>query len=119
MLNENHKIIEISLKDNYGDEGVISVVILKENNKEIVIDDFIMSCRVFGRYVEEIILSSLPSLFGENKSKFTIKLAYNSNGKNIKSSEFIKKFTDKNGLLISDDFNKDIAESTVVNFDVS
>ncbi len=49
------------LKDRYGDMGLISVVILEQN--EIV--SWVMSCRAFGRGIEQRILSHLKSMIPE------------------------------------------------------
>lgn len=42
----------LKLTDRFGDNGLISVVILKQQSPELVIDSWLMSCRVLGRGVE-------------------------------------------------------------------
>lgn len=55
---ENYSIISISLKDRFGDYGLISVLILKrENTDTFFIDSWIMSCRVLKRGVEALALN--------------------------------------------------------------
>ena len=45
--NKNHFIFLVSLKDKYGDHGIIALVNLFKFNKEyIFIDNFLMSCRI-------------------------------------------------------------------------
>ena len=42
----------IQLSDLYGDHGIVGLIILKKlNNSSIFIDTFLISCRVFGRYL--------------------------------------------------------------------
>ena len=49
-----------SLKDNYGDHGLVGLICLKEINKEyLFIDTFLMSCRAMGRYLEAWMLSKI------------------------------------------------------------
>jgi len=49
-----------SLKDKFGDNGLIAVVILKKvNDDEYVIDTWCMSCRVLSRGMEEFICQNL------------------------------------------------------------
>jgi FkbH-like protein len=45
------------LEDRFGDNGIISVVIIKKGEKSWYLDTFLMSCRVIGRTVETAILS--------------------------------------------------------------
>ena len=43
----------VELKDMYGDHGIVGLIILKKIDKKIIfIDTFLISCRVFGRYLE-------------------------------------------------------------------
>ena len=41
-----------SLKDNYGDHGLVGLICLKINKEYLFIDTFLMSCRAKGRYLE-------------------------------------------------------------------
>lgn len=50
-----------SLKDKFGDSGLISVVILKKLQKELFIDTWVMSCRVLKRGMEDFIVNELAS----------------------------------------------------------
>ena len=47
--------------DKYGDSGLISVLILRREGEDIAIDTFLMSCRVMGRRLEEVILNELAA----------------------------------------------------------
>lgn len=116
MLKNNYKIIEISLKDNYGDEGVISILILNIKNKVITVYDFIMSCRVFGRYIEEIILLCIYKVLDIKSKEFPVQIIFQDNGRNKKSYQFFSRVTDKNKFLLLENLNKDIIKSTEINF---
>jgi FkbH-like protein len=48
-----------SLKDRFGDNGLISVVLLNGQGEDAVIDTWVMSCRVLGRGMEEFITNEL------------------------------------------------------------
>ncbi len=45
------------LEDRFGDNGIISVAIIKKHNESWYLDTFLMSCRVIGRTVETAILA--------------------------------------------------------------
>ena len=48
-----------SLKDRFGDNGLISVVLLQARGEDAVIDTWVMSCRVLGRGMEEFIANEM------------------------------------------------------------
>ena len=52
------------LKDRFGDHGLISVAIAKKSGSELVVDTWLMSCRVLKRQVEEEVLNELVRLAG-------------------------------------------------------
>jgi FkbH-like protein len=49
-------VIYLSLKDRFGDSGIVGACILKYNNDEALIDTLLLSCRVLGRGVEDVFL---------------------------------------------------------------
>jgi FkbH-like protein len=52
--------LQVRLVDRFGDNGIIAVLIAKlEENRDAVIDTWLMSCRVLGRQVEEACLNIL------------------------------------------------------------
>lgn len=57
--NQNNSIYTVHSKDKYGDNGLVSVIILIDDNENIRIDTFLMSCRVMGRKIEEAIINEL------------------------------------------------------------
>ena len=52
-----HKTYQIRVTDHFGDNGVVSIVIVEPRREEWHIDTWLMSCRVLGRRVEEGVLS--------------------------------------------------------------
>lgn len=82
--------LAISLEDKFGDYGLISVLILKREEKSIFIDTWIMSCRVLKREVESLVLNKVVS-------------AAKSLGCNLIVGEYLP--TSKNGL-VKDHFEK-------------
>ncbi len=63
MADENMVTFQIRLTDKYGDNGMIAVVIAKPAPRpgELMIDTWLMSCRVLGRQVEQATLNLLVS----------------------------------------------------------
>ena len=59
----------ISLRDCFGDNGLISVVLAKVANGDMVIDTWLMSCRVLKRGVERFVLDTLCETARERNVK--------------------------------------------------
>jgi FkbH-like protein len=49
-------ILTLSVKDKFGDEGIVGVIILKKNENIGTIDSFLMSCRILGRNIEKVFI---------------------------------------------------------------
>jgi FkbH-like protein len=60
-IRESDKFIDLTftLKDKFGDNGLIAVVILEKRNKEMFIDTWLMSCRILRRGVENFVLNAI------------------------------------------------------------
>jgi FkbH-like protein len=57
MSRPDWQIYTCRLRDRFGDNGLIGVVIGQQKGEKFEIDTFLMSCRVIGRTVETAILS--------------------------------------------------------------
>jgi predicted enzyme involved in methoxymalonyl-ACP biosynthesis len=56
------------MKDIYGDHGLISLVCLKlKPEKILLLDTFLISCRILGRYSENWILNEILTIVKKNK----------------------------------------------------
>ncbi len=55
MKSDRYLTLQVRLADAFGDNGMVSVVICKKSAKEWFIDTWLMSCRVVGRRLEEVV----------------------------------------------------------------
>jgi len=55
----NYFTLQARLADRFGDNGMISVVICRERDRDLEIDSWIMSCRVLGRRIENALLREI------------------------------------------------------------
>lgn len=58
MAKDNHKLWAFRVSDRFGDSGLTGVVSLEHSEAGASIVDFVLSCRVMGRGVEEAMLST-------------------------------------------------------------
>ena len=75
----------ISAKDKYGTHGIISFIYGSISNTSINIDNWVLSCRVFNKYIENSIIYFISNLLSK---------------KNISKINTLLISTSKNGVLI-------------------
>ena len=68
--NKNYDLKMLSLKDDYGDHGLIAIYGINFQKDKFKIDLFAMSCRVLGRYLENWILNKIKDYAKIKKSRF-------------------------------------------------
>ena len=66
MDSNNYFSLTFTLKDKYGDYGLISEIILENKNDTLFIETWIMSCRVLKRNVENFVLNNIVQIGREN-----------------------------------------------------
>lgn len=70
IINMDAKIYVVYTEDKYGKQGMVGVIILKQEDKAITIDTFLMSCRVMGRQLENVILYELSEYYRNLAERF-------------------------------------------------
>ena len=92
-INKNKKniIFLISLKDIYGDHGIVGILIAKTiKKKSLFIDTLLLSCRVLGRNLETWVLKEFKKI--ANKSSFEdVYAEYIKTDRNIICSNYLPK----------------------------
>lgn len=66
-INPHNAIYVVYSGDKYGDNGLISVVIIIGDEQDVYIDTFLMSCRVMGRKLEDVIINELAGKYNGKK----------------------------------------------------
>lgn len=59
LEDERHQVYVANVSDRYGDSGLVSILLTKENKKMLTVENFLMSCRVMGRQIENSIIAAL------------------------------------------------------------
>jgi amino acid adenylation domain-containing protein/FkbH-like protein len=84
--NSLNRIIEV--KDRFGDYGIVGLVIGRHSHNSLVLETFLLSCRVLGRNVEDFILSELQNYCAANGLDF-ISVQFQPTAKNKPFREFL------------------------------
>ena len=91
LLSENNiKCYCTEVADRFGDYGLTGVIITKEVKDALVIDTFLLSCRVLGRNVEDVILKGLKQ-YCKEKGLNRLETKFYPTKKNKPFLEFIKR----------------------------
>lgn len=85
----------LRLKDRFGDSGIVGIAILRSRENECEIDTFLLSCRVIGRGVEDVLLKDCE-LLARKRGCGTLRGAYIPSSKNGQVEAF---FPDRGFLL--------------------
>ena len=88
LNNKEHDIYHGRLQDSFGDYGVIIFALIKKEKDIWYIKSLLMSCRVFGRGVEDVMFSFIIEQAKKEKVK-TIIISYKESEKNAPAKEFI------------------------------
>lgn len=85
-----HVIYHARLQDTFGDYGVILFALVEKQEKKWHIKSLLMSCRVFGRDVEEAFFATLL-MEAKAEGAETVMISHRETEKNLPALEFIKK----------------------------
>jgi FkbH-like protein len=84
--NKNYCLV-VRVKDKFGDHGNIGLVTCIIKNKKLIIDNFVLSCRILGRKIENFILKEIEN-FGKQKKIEKIIGIYRKSQKNSQCLNF-------------------------------
>jgi FkbH-like protein len=71
-FDEKYFTYAFSVKDNFGDAGLTGVIGLQETGQTLSLTDFVLSCRIIGRKVEETMLSIAVDLARKKGLKYVV-----------------------------------------------
>jgi FkbH-like protein len=98
-----------SLKDRYGDHGIVSFIYFFQlDKKTIFIDTFLMSCRILGRHFEAWLLNEIVKKAKERGSD-RILTEFVDSGKNSLAKDFLKNYGFKSANLKKDNIPKNLS----------
>ncbi len=105
LLNDKkNSCLTSEVSDRFGDYGLVGVLFYSVEEKNLIVDTFLLSCRVLGRGVEHKILSELGNI-AKKENLESIEITYVPSPKNRPALDFIEKIGSafksekSNGLL--------------------
>lgn len=113
---KNNFIITARLKDNLIDFGIIGLIKFSLKNRNVIIEDFLFSCRALGRNLEKYFIEVILNKF--LKKKYQIKFKFKKSDKNELCENLLKDIFNKKVLaneFVSSNPIKKTYKSKVVN----
>ena len=59
LEDDRHQVYVANVSDRYGDSGLVSILLTKADGEALTVENFLMSCRVMGRQIENSIIAAL------------------------------------------------------------
>jgi len=88
----DQNIVEcVEVTDKFGNNGITGVYIIQKNNEEWIVDSFLLSCRIIGRGVEDVMLGEIIKKAKQENIK-KIKGKFIPTAKNKPAENFYKDF---------------------------
>lgn len=81
------QVLKVKVSDRFGDYGLVGLVICVEADRELLVDTFLLSCRVLGRGVEHAIIRYLATI-AKSRGIETVSLPFNKTARNEPASAF-------------------------------
>jgi polyketide synthase PksN len=91
---EKYECFTVDVSDKFGSYGLVGVIITKEEQHMLIVDSFILSCRVLGRGVEYKMLSKIGRN-AKQKKLHNVKILFNQTPKNLPAMNFIQNAVSK------------------------
>nr|WP_307665961.1 HAD-IIIC family phosphatase [Streptomyces sp. V1I1] len=80
-------VLTIRAGDRFGDNGIVGAVLAHREGEELLIDNFLLSCRVFARGIEQACLSAVL-LHAREQGLRAVRASYRPTAKNGKVKDF-------------------------------
>ncbi len=88
-LQQNSACLTVTVKDRFGEYGLVGVIIYTLKEKTLLLDTFLLSCRVLGRGVEHKMVAKLGAIAAEAKME-TVRVKIYKTPKNEPAARFLK-----------------------------
>ena len=90
MNRPDSSVFSLRVTDKFGDYGLVGVAILLRDVDKVVLDTFLLSCRVLGKKVEEFFLAYLSDYAFNEWESNEIEIEYQTTGKNTQVEDFLE-----------------------------
>jgi FkbH-like protein len=98
MEREDYRVFSAKLSDRFGDYGIIALAIARADGETWRIENMLVSCRAFGRGIEEAFLAHIAKR-AQKEGVSRIMISFVKSEKNAPAEEFVQKYFDHGELV--------------------
>jgi FkbH-like protein len=91
MLDRGTHMLKVSVRDRFGDYGLVGIVTHTKKDRGLLVEDFLLSCRVLGKGVEHAMLARLGQIASAQGLEF-VEIEYVATAKNQPAHNFLASF---------------------------
>jgi amino acid adenylation domain-containing protein/FkbH-like protein len=118
QLGGRREILTVSVRDRFGDYGLVGAMIFETGDGALVVDSFLLSCRALGRGVEHRMLAQLGKMARERGAEW-VDIPFEKSPRNQPALDFLESvgvsFKQSHGHLHQFHFPADVAASVEFN----
>jgi FkbH-like protein len=100
LLHDGSHVLRVRVSDRFGDYGIVGCLIATIGDGELLVDSFLLSCRVLGRGVEHAMLRKLGEL-AQGAQLPALTLQYFATARNVPARAFIESVASEYGHPVS------------------
>ena len=93
MTDGQHIVFHASVTDMFGDHGITNLAIVKKGDQTWQVLQYLMSCRVIGKGIEEAFASAIAEVARKNGAE-SLAFSFQKTEKNIPAQEFLSRLGD-------------------------
>src|SRR5262249_26896556 len=90
IIARDSQILAVTVKDRFGDYGLVGVVIYDSRGDALNVDTFLLSCRILGRGVEHRVLAELGRIACEQNAR-RLDVHFRPSTRNQPAADFLQK----------------------------
>lgn len=119
LTSPNHKCLAFRVKDRFGDYGIVGFASLQTNQQDLLLKDFVMSCRVAMKHVERAFFYALTnSALFKNFERICIKVVKTDRNNPLREQllqmPVIVEYEDASKLIISLNKSENVVEENII-----
>lgn len=92
FIKKNNRIYSLKVSDKYGDYGTVGLIIIELAGKNVIIDNYLISCRVLGKGIEEKFYTLVLEKLTNEKLQLK-EIRFIETEKNLPAQKFFKLMT--------------------------
>jgi FkbH-like protein len=89
LIRNDAKVFCANVRDKFGDNGItVSAIITKGKDQDLILDSYLLSCRILGREIEKVVLLKILSLVNP-ENKLIVNASFFPTAKNSLAANFL------------------------------